>query len=151
MKRDTLFWILLALTILVTVMPTTVEFFRSKTPSYCNPDNSCLGQGCSLDPSNQPCNRNRTTTINISQGDPDWGSMLGGQTVEVCADGSGNQIDPNTCSQCSVCGLLYPESGNTSAGLCVPLTPKGCMKNNPPPSLLRYLNQNPEAVSCCGN
>ena len=151
MKSNRILWILIGLVVLLMIAPPTVEFFRSKSPNYCSGDNSCLSQGCSLDPSNQPCDRNRTTTVNIPQGDPDWGSVLGGQSVEVCADTSGNQMDPNTCSQCSVCGLLYPESGNTSAGLCVPLTPKGCMKNSPPANLLRYLNQNPEAISCCGN
>jgi hypothetical protein len=151
MKRETFFLILVGIALLITFAPPTLEFFRSRGPSYCNKNNSCVGQGCSMDPSNQPCNSSRTTQKSILTSDPDWGTMLGGQTVEVCADTNGNMMDPNVCSECSVCGLLYPESGNTSSGLCVPLTKQGCMKNAPPDALLQYLNNNPEAISCCGN
>lgn len=151
MKRETFLWVLITLALILTFTPPTIEFFRSGRPSYCNNENSCVAQGCSLDPSNQPCDRNRTTQKSILSSDPDWGDMLGGQSVEVCADQNGNMMDPNTCSGCSVCGLLYPQSGNTSAGLCVPLTAQGCMKNAASGSLLSYLNSNPEAISCCGN
>ena len=151
MKRQTVLLVLLGLALLILFAPPTVEFFRSKSPAYCNGDNSCLSQGCSLDPSNQPCDRSRTIQKQISNSDPDWGDLLGGQSIEVCADKNGAMIDSNTCSGCSVCGSVIPPSGNLSGGLCVPLTPKGCMKNAPSGSFLDFLNNTPEAISCCGN
>jgi hypothetical protein len=144
-------WILAGIAIILVLTGSTVEYFRSRTPNYCTSDNSCLGQGCSLDPSDQPCDRNRTTTMTINQTDMDWGDLLGGQSVEVCADQNGAMMNSNVCSECSVCGLLVPPSGNLSGGLCVPLTAKGCMKNAPGPKLLEYLNGMPESISCCGN
>ena len=151
MKRQTVIIVLLVLAILITFAPPTIEFFRSKSPSYCAGDNSCLSQGCSMDPNNQPCNRNRTTQQTILSSDPDWGDLLGGQSIEVCADENGSMINSNTCSECSVCGLAIPPSGNLSGGLCVPLNPKGCMKNAPSGKFLEFLNNTPEAISCCGN
>jgi len=161
-KGKNQFYSLIILAVIVSVLSyvfyATTEHYRNRrkdrklgSPSYCNSENSCTAQGCSLDPNNQPCDRSRTIQKTISVSDPDWGDMLGGQTVEVCADTTGAMMDPNTCSECSVCGLLYPQDGNTSGGLCVPLTPKGCMQNAPTGKLLNYLNNNPESISCCGN
>lgn len=151
MKKNTIILVVLIVLALLIVTGSTVEYFRNKSPNYCAGDNSCLSQGCSLDPSNQPCDRNRTTQQSISQSDSDWGDLLGGQSIEVCADENGVMMDSNTCSECSVCGLVVPPSGNLSGGLCVPLGPKGCMKNAPSGKFLDFLNNTPEAISCCGN
>jgi hypothetical protein len=148
MKHQTILWVLIGLVLLILFAPPTVEFFRSKSPEYCNGDNSCLSQGCSLDPSNQPCDRSRTIQQSISNSDSDWGTLLGGQSIEVCSDRNGVMIDSNTCGQCSVCGVVVPPSGNLSGGLCVPLSPKGCMKNAPSGKFLEFLNNTPEAISC---
>jgi len=150
-RQEVILWVLLVAAALILVMGPTVEFFRSRSPNYCAGDNSCLSQGCSLDPSNQPCDAMRTTAQTILASDPDWGDLLGGKTIEVCADENGSMINSNTCSECSVCGLVVPPSGNLSGGLCVPLTPKGCMKHAPSGKFLEFLNNTPEAISCCGN
>lgn len=151
MKRQTiLLWVLIWMAVFLIFVRPSVEFFRSKPPAYCAGDNSCLSQGCSLDPSNQPCDPSRTTQKTITASDTDWGSLLGGQTIQVCADTNGNMMDSNTCNNCSTCGVIVPPSGNLGSGLCVPLTPKGCMKNAPTSQLLSYLNSTPEAISCCG-
>ena len=155
-RRETLIWILFILAGILLVMPPTVEFFRSRkqkggSQPYCNKENSCVGQGCSLDPYNQPCDASRTTQQTILASDPDWGDLLGGESIEVCADENGGMMDSNTCQECSVCGLVVPPTGSLSSGLCVPLTQAGCMKNAPNSKLLSYLNSTPESISCCGN
>lgn len=121
----------------------------AENPKYCTQSNSCLGQGCSLGP-NQPCARSRTKTVTIAQNDPDWGSVLGGETVPVCVRSDGvTSIDPTTCAQCSQCGSVYPPTGTASARLCLPLTPEGCLNFTPSDRFLKYLNeQNP--IVCCG-
>jgi hypothetical protein len=128
------------------------EEFTGSRPRYCKKRASCLGQGCSLSPSNQKCSRTRTVAQVIDASDPNWGEILGGETVQVCAASDGKTpIDPDTCSECSVCGTVYPPTGLDSASLCLPLDSNGCLQNAPSDKLLAYLNKNPSSISCCGN
>lgn len=154
MKRvPTVFWVVAGVAALLFVLRlTNREGFTGTRPRYCKKRASCVGQGCSLSPSNQKCSRTRTVAKVIAADDPNWGELLGGETVQVCAAADGKTpIDPDTCSECSVCGSVYPPNGVESANLCLPLDSNGCLLNPPSEKLLNYLNKDPTSISCCGN
>lgn len=82
--------------------------------------------------------------------DPDWGTVLGGDTISVCVDENGAPILSAKCATCWQCGAITPPTGNRLKRLCVPLNDAGCVNYTLPPKLLEYLNKNPGALTCCG-
>ena len=153
MKRfDLAGWVLLALAVaLIAVRILGREHLTTAAPKYCNKSNSCSGQGCSISPSGQPCDRSRTNTFTFPTTDPDWGEILGGETIPQCVGADGMTPIPSVkCSTCSVCGSIYPPNGNALRRICVPLTPDGCLAFTPPAKLLAYINSDPGALTCCG-
>lgn len=145
-------WVLLGLAVfLVVARIFGREHLTTAAPKYCNKSNSCSGQGCSISPSGQPCDRSRTNNFTFPSNDPDWGDILGGETIPQCVGTDGMTPIPSAkCSTCSVCGSIYPPNGNALRRICVPLTPDGCLAFTPPAKLLTYINSDPGALTCCG-
>lgn len=109
-----------------------------------------MGNGCSLDPTNQICQKNRTVTAEFFSNDPDWGSILGGSSIPICVDKSGDMIPSVKCAACSNCGAVTPPTGNQLKRICVPLTTSGCFGFNAPKKLLDYVDMDPGSLTCCG-
>ena len=125
-----------------------IEHFVSDAP-YCSAQNSCLGSGCSLDPSKQVCKRTQFVKVKMPKTDPHWGSLIGGSRIPICLDDTGGKIGMTACSKCSTCGWMTPPNGSESYGLCMPLNEKGCLDFDAPAPLVEYANKDPGALTCC--
>jgi hypothetical protein len=144
-----LFGAFLGIALLLLVSYHREMFENSDTPNYCKKPNSCLGQGCSKNP-NTPCTGFGTQIVRFDASDPDWGTLLAGDTVQVCVDENGAPIPSVKCATCWQCGAITPPTGNQLRRLCVPLDDTGCINYTLPPKLLDYLNKDPGALTCCG-
>lgn len=118
--------------------------------SYCSEKNRCTKQGCTITEGTDTCDRNRTVQASFFANDPDWGKILGGKTISVCASKSGGVIPYNECSKCSSCGSIAPPTGNTWKSICVPLTSSGCLAFDAPKELTDLLDKDPGSIKCCG-
>lgn len=146
---EILFGAALAVALLLVVFYRRENFTSGDQPTYCSGNNSCLQQGCSKNP-DTPCTSFGTRMVKFGLSDPDWGTVIGGDTVTICVDENGAPILSARCATCWQCGAITPPTGNRLKRLCVPLDDAGCINYTLPPKLLDYLNKNPGALTCCG-